>query len=888
MRRRGQKPPEARKRKELAGLVRVTLHLGAPGALQEAWLEWTGAQNSPGFPAPRTTIVGSRVVSMRLRRLLLMHTQVLIGHRFALLWDVAQEVFAEAGPAIRDRDVLRMLAAPLREQLANGELHPPGAEQVFLQDALHLRLRGITADQVRRTGHPMAEPLAHALGLWHGVAAHAFDEVRLYEYAAAHLRDRVLGQRVALYGIVDAHQGQLELLDAVTRAAPVDIFVPLSATPYDRYVDRWVQRWEDRGAQIVRHGGSASPVVHGVVLERGAQMADGIRRALVEGQSRSSQCVEWAVVGRNPERVRDWGEDARRRGVPVRLDGASVANPTWGASWAAATPGAPLAEVLLWMGGLGETCSWRERQQVADAGWHINAWPVALRQRFEALAEARQRLLSLDRWTEVTEEIRWFSEVAGFALDASYEKWREEAALWDRLGFSPSPDGIAAWWEDKRQTAASPDGGTGVLVTDVLRFRGAYSPQLIVAEAAAGRFPGVSGREGFLDEELARLLKVPGPEQRAVEEGFLFHLMTQSAGELWLIRQEDDSWPTEVAVGPVIYAPPFAPPRSMGTPAAWAGEAAGEEAGEEAGEGEGEGNEGRGFGAYDGAFLPGTIPLPTAATLWETYGRCPLQYAFRQLGVRAVEEDRPDPSPRLTGLWAHAVLERAATGLTEGPLAAQVETFLNDAMATAPPPLNLSSDSVTAVARSLVADLTWFLMLRGEVKDVAAEVPFQIAGQEGVPEIRGRIDRLDRVAGSDGAPAVRVVDYKSGGLPPARVTPTTLQLAVYARAASDLTGLALDRVSAEYWGIRSTNKFQNHGLLPPLATRWTEAQGILRDMAQRIDAGHCYAYPTGGACRTCDYRPACPALVALDAKDKACAHPEFVGLWKNEETVDDA
>lgn len=853
--------------------MRVTLHVGTPRDLEGAWLEWAAAQEAsgPGLIAPATTIVGSRVGSMRLRRLLLTHRQVVVGHRFALLWDVAQEAFASAGPVIRDRDLLRIVATPFRAQLAGLSAHPPGAERAFLQDALGLRLHGVTAARVRRTGHPMARPLALALGLLESVAAHTFDEVRLYHYAAAHLRDKGWGQRVAVYGIVDAHQGQLQLLDAMARAVPVDVFVPTSGSEPDAFLDPWMTRWERHGAQVVHHRSDTRPLVHGVVLAPGAQMADGIRQAIVEGQSRAGRVDQWAVVGRHPERVRDWGEDARRRGLPVRLDGVVNADPQGTAAWAAATPGAPLTAVLLWLGSQGETYSWQDRCQVAAAGWHVKDWPLAIRERVEDLSRIRERLLLASRWTEATEWARQFAEAAGLPPDSEDSDGAAAAALWDRLGLYPSPDSIEEWWADNRQTAAVRDAGTGVLVTDVLRFRGVFSPHVIVPEAVEGRFPGPVVRGGFVDEELARLLNIPGPDVRAVEERYLFHLLTRSAEEVWLVRSADGAWPLEVEVSKQIHAPPFVPEKPVRLPV--------EDSGSDAGR--------AGFGPWSGAFVPGSIPVPTSVSGFETYGKCPLRYAFAQLGVKALEGDRADPDSRQVGIWAHAVLERAAADRWEGPLAAHVGQLLQEVMRKMPPPANLSPDSVTALARSLVADLTWLILLRGETPALAVEVPFEISADAGLPGILGRIDRLDRVRGADGTPQVRVVDYKTGTVPAAQVTPTTLQLAVYARAASDLMGIPLDQVRAHYWGIRSGNTFQDKSLPPPTAARWEEARRLMVGMVRRIDAGQGFAYPTKAACRACDYRPACPALVAVEAKERARSHPEFVALWEDGDVQDD-
>ena len=97
--------------------------------------------------------------------------------------------------------------------------------------------------------------------------------------------------------------------------------------------------------------------------------------------------------------------------------------------------------------------------------------------------------------------------------------------------------------------------------------------------------------------------------------------------------------------------------------------------------------------------------------------------------------------------------------------------------------------------------------------------------------LRGRVDRVDRTGdGEDGA--LKVLDYKSGGIPPAagHRDGSVLQTALYREAAESLLGRHVD--AARYRSIRSPGSPANGASLSRAAARKTlafalEQKGVL-------------------------------------------------------------
>jgi RecB family exonuclease len=277
-----------------------------------------------------------------------------------------------------------------------------------------------------------------------------------------------------------------------------------------------------------------------------------------------------------------------------------------------------------------------------------------------------------------------------------------------------------------------------------------------------------------------------------------------------------------------------------------------------------------------GRFAPGQVPVPETATALEAYGRCPLQYAWRALGVEPLPDAGTEPSPALVGQWAHAALHRVAGQPLAGRDAARaVADAVAAAVAALPPPRTVLPEAVAAAVSVLVSDLAWLVLRWPAAGRVYGEEPFRL--QVDGAFVRGRIDRLEETA----AGGVRALDYKSGGqVPPPSVAPSRLQLPLYARAAQERFGVGDDQVEAGYWGIRRAGGYPRRMLPPPFAERWREAVAIVAGIRERAGAGWFLPYPESPrTCEVCDYRIACPVSAPRDKADLGRRHPAFAALW---------
>jgi RecB family exonuclease len=126
-------------------------------------------------------------------------------------------------------------------------------------------------------------------------------------------------------------------------------------------------------------------------------------------------------------------------------------------------------------------------------------------------------------------------------------------------------------------------------------------------------------------------------------------------------------------------------------------------------------------------------------------------------------------------------------------------------------------------------------------------------------KVQGKIDRVDRVASSDG-PAFRVIDYKTGHTPSTKdVTSFAMvQLPLYALAVERLAlaGEAARLLDVGYWGLRDKG-YKKIDLRNWDETRSRLEQQVLGAVAE-LRSGRCDVEPRKEDCTsTCDYRSVC-------------------------------
>ncbi|HET8965025.1 MAG TPA: ATP-dependent DNA helicase [Candidatus Acidoferrum sp.] len=114
--------------------------------------------------------------------------------------------------------------------------------------------------------------------------------------------------------------------------------------------------------------------------------------------------------------------------------------------------------------------------------------------------------------------------------------------------------------------------------------------------------------------------------------------------------------------------------------------------------------------------------------------------------------------------------------------------------------------------------------------------------------VKGRIDQINSLGRKD----VEIVDYKTGKAKKDSEANKDLQLSIYAIAAKEIFELNPVRLVFHYL---QDNKRQ---ATTRSAKQLTEAQKIVQEVAAEIRAGQFAAKP-GFQCRSCAYRPICPA-----------------------------
>jgi DNA helicase-2/ATP-dependent DNA helicase PcrA len=114
--------------------------------------------------------------------------------------------------------------------------------------------------------------------------------------------------------------------------------------------------------------------------------------------------------------------------------------------------------------------------------------------------------------------------------------------------------------------------------------------------------------------------------------------------------------------------------------------------------------------------------------------------------------------------------------------------------------------------------------------------------------VKGRIDQINSLGRND----VEIVDYKTGKAKKDYEANKDLQLSIYAIAAKEIFELNPVRLVFHYL---QDNKRQS---TTRSAKQLSEAQKIVQEIAAEIRAGEFAARP-GFQCRSCAFRPICPA-----------------------------
>jgi DNA helicase-2/ATP-dependent DNA helicase PcrA len=245
-----------------------------------------------------------------------------------------------------------------------------------------------------------------------------------------------------------------------------------------------------------------------------------------------------------------------------------------------------------------------------------------------------------------------------------------------------------------------------------------------------------------------------------------------------------------------------------------------------------------------GPFLPRKgIGLALSASDVETYRGCPLRYKF----ARVLRIPTEQTQNQRFGIVVHQVLERYHS--TSGETLSQLLELFEESWRRSA--FGCSEHELELRAKALAALRVYHERLHGQDSEpVWFERPF--AFRLGPHHLRGRVDRVDRLAGAAGD-EYELIDYKTSRPKTVAQLQDDIQLSLYALAARESWGLEASRQA--YYYVLDDLKVpvpRDDGDAEAVKDAVLAAgEGIL---GQRFEPT-----PSHAACSICDYRIVCPA-----------------------------
>jgi len=247
-----------------------------------------------------------------------------------------------------------------------------------------------------------------------------------------------------------------------------------------------------------------------------------------------------------------------------------------------------------------------------------------------------------------------------------------------------------------------------------------------------------------------------------------------------------------------------------------------------------------------GPFLPRKgAGLALSASDIQTYRSCPLRYKF----ARVLRIPTEQTVHQRFGIVVHQVLERYHS--EDGRTLAQILELLDavwrrSALGESPSELELMEKARVALTR---------YHMRLESQD-SEPVWFEraFAFRLGPHHLRGRVDRVDRLAGEQDA--YELIDYKTSRPKTAEQLADDVQLSLYALAAGEAWQLESSRQA--YYYVLDDVKV-------PVPREQRDADAvteIVLEVGDGILGQEFEPTPSAAACSICDYRIVCPAAEA--------------------------
>ncbi len=246
-----------------------------------------------------------------------------------------------------------------------------------------------------------------------------------------------------------------------------------------------------------------------------------------------------------------------------------------------------------------------------------------------------------------------------------------------------------------------------------------------------------------------------------------------------------------------------------------------------------------------GPFLPrrgGGLAL--SASDIQTYRSCPLRYKY----ARVLRIPTAQTVAQRFGIVVHQVLERyhsERSSTLEELLALLDSSWRRSA---------LGDDEGELLERGREALRRYHERLASDpAEPLWFERPF--AFRVGPHQVRGRVDRVDRVA-IDGQEGYELIDYKTSRAKTAEQLGEDVQLSLYALAAREAWQLETSRQA--YYYVLDDKKTA----VPRAASEAEAVTELVLDAGAGILAERFEPTPSPAACGICDYRIICPAAEA--------------------------
>jgi len=246
-----------------------------------------------------------------------------------------------------------------------------------------------------------------------------------------------------------------------------------------------------------------------------------------------------------------------------------------------------------------------------------------------------------------------------------------------------------------------------------------------------------------------------------------------------------------------------------------------------------------------GPFLPRKgIGLALSASDIETYRSCPLRYKF----ARVLRIPTEQTLHQRFGIAVHQVLERYHS---DGGSTLEQMLALLDA----------------GWRRGGFGDSERERGLRSKATDALTRYHARLSGQDSEPvwferafafrlgphHLRGRVDRVDRLATRSGGEEYELIDYKTSRAKTASQLKDDVQLSLYALAARE--AWQLESSSQAYYYVLDDRKVP----VPRGERDANSVRDLVLEVGEGILAQEFEPTPSRAACSICDYRIVCPA-----------------------------